>query len=304
MIIVIYYFLTLFLDIFFATLDEVCKYGSNEYYSVVDIFYLYLFYKIGHKMIFYSHQNLALVIIAIMELIRYFYKIFFFNKFSFDFPMDLLSLLPLIVFPFLDALQNYYSKKFMKYYYFSPYHIILLIGFIYVIISYVLYFSFTFSNFNCGELYFCSALNEKKYISGTIISFYIIQYFLNLLCFFIRLLVIYNYSVFHLMISFSFNVSINSIFSLVINYTNEEFITFIITFPFEIFSIFIFLEIIELNFCNLNANTKRNIMKRANKEGNLILDINEEDDSFGVDIPNDGENNIQNESGDSSNIYD
>ena len=106
------------------------------------------------------------------------------------------------------------------------------------------------------------------------------------------------------MISFSFNVSINSIFSLVKNYTNEEFITFIITFPFEIFSIFIFLEIIELNFCNLNANTKRNIMKRANKEGNLILDINEEDDSFGVDIPNNGENIIQNESLDSSNIYD
>ena len=65
------------------------------------------------------------------------------------------------------------------------------------------------------------------------------------------------------------------------------------------FTIFIFLEIIELNFCNLNANTKRNIIKRANKEGNLILNINEEDDSFGVDIPNNGENIIQNESLDS-----
>ena len=136
------YILTLNLDIFFASISGVDKYGSNEYYNVVDIFYLYLLYKFYHKVDFYSHQYLSLVLIAIMELIRYFYKLFILNGISFDFPMDLLSLLPLIVYPFLDAFLNYFLKLFMQYYYFSPYVITFLIGIIYFF--YIIYIIFSF----------------------------------------------------------------------------------------------------------------------------------------------------------------
>ena len=41
----------------------------------------------------------------------------------------------------------------------------------------------------------------------------------------------------------------------------------------------IYLEIIELNFCELNKNTRRNILKRGMKEKNGLEYTNEEDDS-------------------------
>ena len=97
---------------------------------------------------------------------------------------------------------------------------------------------------------------------------------------------------------------INSIFNLVKNYSIGELITIIITFLIEIFSIFIFLEIIELNFCNLNFNIKRNIIIRSNRDINLISNDNGEDISFGVDMPIDNDNIIQNNSENSENIND
>ena len=135
------YILTLNLDIFFASISGVDKYGSNEYYNVVDIFYLYLLYKFYHKVDFYSHQYLSLVLIAIMELIRYFYKLFILNGISFDFPMDLLSLLPLIV---------YFSKLLFK-----------------IIYAILLFFSICNYFFNWNYLFF--------YIIYIIFSFYLFK---------------------------------------------------------------------------------------------------------------------------------
>ena len=40
----------------------------------------------------------------------------------------------------------------------------------------------------------------------------------------------------------------------------------IIPFLFQFFSLMVYLEILELNFCGLNKNTKRNIRKRVDKE--------------------------------------
>ena len=114
----------------------------------------------------------------------------------------------------------------------------------------------------------------------------------------------HNYSVFHLIFLFTVNNLINSIFNLVKNYSIGELITVIITFLIEIFSIFIFLEIIELNFCNLNFNIKRNIIIRSNRDINLISNDNGEDISFGVDMPIDNDNIIQNNSENSENIND
>ena len=48
---------------------------------------------------------------------------------------------------------------------------------------------------------------------------------------------------------------------------------FIISNIFEIFIVLIFLEIIELNFCELSYNTKRNIKERALTESNLSTEI-------------------------------
>ena len=51
----------------------------------------------------------------------------------------------------------------------------------------------------------------------------------------------------------------------------------LIIFIISIISCLIYLEIIELNFCNLDYNLKKNIIKREKEEKNLILSIDYED---------------------------
>ena len=57
--------------------------------------------------------------------------------------------------------------------------------------------------------------------------------------------------------------------------TTTEVIIYVICLILEIIFILIFLEIIELNFCNLNKNLKRNIEERAIKEA--IFDENDDE---------------------------
>ena len=52
-------------------------------------------------------------------------------------------------------------------------------------------------------------------------------------------------------------------------YSNEQLITFTVLYPILIFDLLIFNEIIILNFCGLNQNTKLYIMEREKKEINL-----------------------------------
>ena len=90
---------------------------------------------------------------------------------------------------------------------------------------------------------------------------------------------------------------ITSIFELIQEYTTFGLIIVTITFFIEIISIFAFLEIIELNFCGLNRNLKRNIINRANEEANLTLDAGDNDSGLGIreDIPEDIGNLINDE---------
>ena len=65
------------------------------------------------------------------------------------------------------------------------------------------------------------------------------------------------------------------------------------------FAILVFVEIIELNFCGLNTNLKKNIIDRGINEINLIYDIsdnstNENDNSY---------NNIQADTINNNNRY-
>ena len=71
---------------------------------------------------------------------------------------------------------------------------------------------------------------------------------------------------------------------------------YLIFFAIQFFSLLIYLEIFELNFCNLNKNTRRNIELRGlldisgeNGRDSTIIDINKD---YFIDIP---ENEIQKE---------
>ena len=102
--------------------------------------------------------------------------------------------------------------------------------------------------------------------------------------FFLKVLTINNFSIFHIIIFISFNDFINNIFRIFFEkYSYDSKLIVIITFSFEIFAIFVFVEIIELNFCGLSTNLKKNIIDRSNIESNLIIQIKEEEEDENED---------------------
>ena len=84
---------------------------------------------------------------------------------------------------------------------------------------------------------------------------------------------------------------------------NSDNLNKLICIPFhlvQIFALLVYLEIIELNFCGLNKNTKRNIDLRAKEDlldvgRDSTLDINciDIDNDYGIEIPDKDENKIE-----------
>ena len=94
---------------------------------------------------------------------------------------------------------------------------------------------------------------------------------------------IYNFSPFHLILIVTFGEIINCIFKLISEYNNYNLILYVISYSFEILGVLVFIETIELNFCGLNKNLKKNIMFRAGNEIDSIYKIENEDDGEGID---------------------
>ena len=72
---------------------------------------------------------------------------------------------------------------------------------------------------------------------------------------------------------------------MLIIFDTTEFIVNIITYFIEIIAILVFIETIELNFCKLNVNLKKNIVFRANSELDSIYKLQK-----GI-VDNDSESN-------------
>jgi hypothetical protein len=77
---------------------------------------------------------------------------------------------------------------------------------------------------------------------------------------------------------FSFADLLNNTLMLILDYNNYELILIIFTFFFEIFWTFVFVEIIELNFCGLNTNLKKSIIFRSKIETDFLF-IEKDDDN-------------------------
>ena len=115
------------------------KYATNESFNIMDIAYLFLISLIFQKeKIFYKHHKLFLLVIILIELIRYILQLFYFGNADFIFPDDLKYVIALILFPFADSILYYIPKYYMQYNYFSPSFIVCLFGIIYTIISIIL----------------------------------------------------------------------------------------------------------------------------------------------------------------------
>ena len=100
----------------------------------------------------------------------------------------------------------------------------------------------------------------------------------------LTLLILEYFSLNHVLISHLLHKIVMSIIEC-ISYFNfaKNYLYFLIPAFFQILSLLFYLEILEFNFCNLNYNTKRNIMLREEDEMLLRNDTN----TSGIEIDND-----------------
>ena len=178
-----------------------------------------------------------------------------------------------------------YFKIFMEKYYFSPFKICYLVGIINSPIILIVYFIFSY--LPCEKSHFCYIKYNNKYYFDNFYSYFtnnkISKIFLNLF-----------YNIFDSLYGFIFNITIQSypfcytffpekinefIYDLIEIFKNKRNIKgnsfLIIIYIFELLSILMLMEIIELKFCGLNKYFKRNIYKRALLEMSDNPDINE-----------------------------
>ena len=273
-----------------------------ELLIVMYFFYFYLIFRIFHKMHFYKHQCFSSLMIIFTDLIKFFIFIFLINEINFDFPNDLLSLIPLIIVPAIPALPFYLIKRYMRYYYLSPFFILFLMGLVFLIISTILLPIFL--TIDCVEKmkpYFCEIqktstkeiiINIFKGILFSVSEFFIFK-------------TINDFTLFHILIIFSLETFIGDIVGLISNYNNIKLILSIITFSIKIFFISVFIEIIELNFCGFNFYLKKNITKRSKNEIFSIYydEINSDEDNNSDRILEIPSNNNEEKDSDTNSVY-
>ena len=169
----------------------------------------------------------------------------------------------------------------MEYKFLSPYKCCLIFGIINTPI--ILIIDFIISFIPCSNNFLCEKKDDKYYkIIGIFNELKIHEYFFLIILIFLWgvLGVLFNktmndFSFYHLLILININQFIRHIF----NYNNNfDMIILLILFFIELLMYLIFLEIIELNFCGLSENIRKNIKKRA------LIDSSIEDDNNNRDI--------------------
>ena len=168
----------------------------------------------------------------------------------------------------------------MIHHYYSPFFICILIGFIYLLISTI--FIFIFSNIDCKPDICIFLSNEEMEVPNVGQIFLLIGYSIfysseHLM----NLITINSFTAFHLILVVTLGELINGIYGHFQNFKLFEFIINIVVSVFQIIGVLVFIEAIELNFCGLNRNLKKNIMFRAGNEVESIYNLQREIGSGG-----------------------
>ena len=248
-----------------------------EEYFVFETLILFIVPKFIFKKTYYKHQKIAIVLIIIIGAIQSIITVFSFGKFNYK------QLLLEIFIHSGDAIFYGYIKVLMEFKYFSPFQCCYLFGIVNTPLILIAYF--IVSHIPCNNKFLCGG---KKYFDNIYSLFYNLSFkeliFLILECFSggIGLLsvnmIMNKYTFYHVLIPLHASFFIMNLLER--ETTKTEVIISVICLISSIIFILIFLEIIELNFCNLNENLKRKIEERAIED---IYNENEEDKIVFVD---------------------
>ena len=164
-----------------------------------------------------------------------------------------------------DDLQFCYIKYMIDRKYHSYWNILFFTGLFYFIID-IIYFIIIIiiDPYNNSIFNTIRKAKEKYFIVINVLLSAIFEFYLRTL---ITLLILEYFSFNHALISYVLTMIVVNLINIIYNYAlHKMHLFFLIPAVFQILSLLFFLEILEFNFCNLNQNTKRNIMIREKKE--------------------------------------
>ena len=194
-------------------------------------------------------------------------------------------------------------KILMQYKYFSPFNILIIYGFIGIILTAIIGIIFTF--IECNEYYSASVLkickikdntnktylenfkiwwNDEINISKIIIL--LIGVILNYCYRLFYILIIKNLTAIHIIFSFLFYTYFLGMIGNIKNYLDNKndnissllSDALVLTIHAVVFiGLLIYLEMIELDFCDLNYNLKKSIMDRSIQDYELEIDVEEDE---------------------------
>ena len=247
------------LEILFVNTNNII----NTYLSI--LLFIPLFSKLILKQEMYKHQYLSIIISILGIIISYIPKFLEFEQ---------SDLLPNLLY-FIDGVCNSLAFVLIKYafdtFFISPYKLIILFGIIFIPLDSFEFFIYSLVKYHDFS-YFNDFLDFSEVEKKEIIIIYMIIWFLfesayNIM----KLIIVFYFSP----ILFFVTDIIYYLLYWIINISQKEYsipkvILKTIVFFILILSALIYNEIIILNFCGLNKNTKKCLQERQNQDLSLI----------------------------------
>ena len=295
-----YYSICFFYVIFFESLQLIDYFGfSILFIWTFDFLSMLIFINIFYSNKMFLHQKCSMLFIIIVDtallFIASFIKIDDVEKKNiYDNKGITLSIGVIFIFIFISSLNSFNRvkiKSFMDNQFILPYQIIFFIGIFGFIINLIISIVFLIKGNNCDENCFdkdndknCTSFDcysnvsyyfkNKEFLSWKIIFIilYMIFYFLSLTC---EFFIIKYLDPFHVTISEVIYYGIFNFFSYFYDETDStQFIIKQIAEGLAFIGFCVFLEIIELRFCDLNKNVRKNIIKREREEIIITNELN------------------------------
>ena len=260
--------LSLITEICYIILNSIDP-GYTEQYIFMEILIWFLLPKFFLNLENYKHQNFAIFFITLIGIMKWIYNLYKTNKTKKVLVKNLI--LEAMIY-LANGFYYGYLNGLMKFKYFSSFKCCYVFGFINFCFVMAIYLIVTYSP--CYFEYICenekhfddfySLFHDVKFNEVIILISYSILTGLDYLFIYT---IIFNFTAYHALIIFHIQQFVYYIMSL--KYHKINYIKFAFFF-FESIFILIFLEIVELNFCGLNVNIRRNIEKRAYIDQRMI----------------------------------
>jgi len=289
------------------------KFVYEDDYLFCEFLIIFILPLLLADIVYYKHQKITFIILTLLEFSKSFYFNFIDDNYT---PSDIWKILINIISSILYSTFFVYIKGLMKYKFISPYKCCFMIGMINVPLIIIINIVLSLIDLkeyedyiNIAYLFADTDLTEINNIIRLIIFILIYGILMALLT-----KTINDFTLYHIYIPFLVENFIKNIFNSINKYieyfeynknnnNNNDtddlqkligiIIFLIISFSIELIMILIFLEIIEVNFCGLNKNLKKNIELRAITDSTICLDdINDDFDDERYSIEKD--NNIIN----------